>query len=113
MRHSPAKVWTRIMADGGRDACLLDSNILPRVSKSDDPHHSVVVQALKTQVAQGSALAIRSQTLAEFWNASTRHASATGMNRATSLFQTPLEGPLRPQPTTIGRRHQRCPAAPY
>jgi hypothetical protein len=39
------------MAEG--DACLLDSNILLRISKSDDPHHPVIVQALKALVGQG------------------------------------------------------------
>lgn len=58
------------MAEGR--ACLLDSNILLRISKSDDPRHPVITQALKTLVAQGVRLCYTSQTLAEFWNASTR-----------------------------------------
>ena len=41
------------MAEG--DACLLDSNILLRISKSDDPEQPVIVQALKTLVGQGCA----------------------------------------------------------
>ena len=41
------------MAEG--DACLLDSNILLRISKRDDPHHPVIAQALKTLVGQGGA----------------------------------------------------------
>ena len=42
------------MAEGR--ACLLDSNILLRISKSDDPQHLVVTQALKTLVAKGVRL---------------------------------------------------------
>ena len=56
------------MAEG--DACVLDSNILLRISKSDDPQHSVIVQALKALVGQGVRPCYTSQTLAEFWNAS-------------------------------------------
>ena len=64
------------MADG--DACLLDSNILPRISKGDDPQHPVIVQALKALVGQGVRLCYTSQTLAEFWNASTRPLDKNG-----------------------------------
>jgi hypothetical protein len=42
------------MADGA--ACLLDSNILLRISKSDDPHHPAIVRALKALVGQGVRL---------------------------------------------------------
>ena len=64
------------MAEGG--ACLLDSNILLRISKSDDPKHPVIVQALKALVGQGVRLCYTSQTLGEFWNASTRPLDKNG-----------------------------------
>jgi predicted nucleic acid-binding protein len=64
------------MAEG--EACLLDSNILLRISKGDDPQHSVIVQALRALVAQGVRLCYTSQTLAEFWNASTRPLDKNG-----------------------------------
>jgi predicted nucleic acid-binding protein len=64
------------MAEG--DACLLDSNILLRISKRDDPHHPVIVDALKTLVRQGVRLCYTSQTIAEFWNASTRPLDKNG-----------------------------------
>jgi predicted nucleic acid-binding protein len=64
------------MAEG--DACLLDSNILLRISKSDDPQHPFIVQALRTMVGQGMRLCYTSQTLAEFWNASTRPLDKNG-----------------------------------
>lgn len=60
------------------DACLLDSNILLRISKSDDPQHAVIFQALKVLVAHGVRLCYTSQTLAEFWNASTRPLDKNG-----------------------------------
>jgi predicted nucleic acid-binding protein len=64
------------MAEG--EACLLDSNILLRISKSDDPRQLVIVQALKRPVGQGVRLCYTSQTLAEFWNASTRPRDKNG-----------------------------------
>jgi predicted nucleic acid-binding protein len=64
------------MAEG--DACLLDSNILLRISKSDDPQSAVIVHALRTLVGQGVRLCYTSQTLAEFWNASTRPVERNG-----------------------------------
>jgi predicted nucleic acid-binding protein len=54
------------------DACLLDSNILLRISKRDDPQQAVIGYALHVLVGQGVRLCYTSQTLGEFWNASTR-----------------------------------------
>jgi hypothetical protein len=53
------------------DACLLDSNILLRISKSDDPQHAAIGHALHALVGQGVRLCYTSQTLGEFWNPST------------------------------------------
>ncbi len=47
-------------------ACLLDSNILLRMSKGDDPYYAVIRGALHVLVAQGSRLCFTSQTLGEF-----------------------------------------------
>jgi predicted nucleic acid-binding protein len=54
------------------DACLLDTNILLRMSKGDDPHYQAIGGALRVLVARGVRLCYTSQTLGEFWNASTR-----------------------------------------
>ena len=64
------------MPDG--DACLLDSNILLRISKSDDPQHAAIGHALHALVGQGARLCYTSQTLGEFWNASTRPLDKNG-----------------------------------
>jgi predicted nucleic acid-binding protein len=61
-----------------REACLLDSNILLHISKSDDLHHIPISRALHTLVGQGVRLCYTSQTLGEFWNASTRPADKNG-----------------------------------
>jgi predicted nucleic acid-binding protein len=65
------------MAD--TDAWLLDSNILLRMSKSDDPHHPMISGALRILVAQDARLCFTSQTLGEFWNASTRPLDKNGL----------------------------------
>jgi hypothetical protein len=62
----------------GGKACLLDSNILLRISKADDPQHAAIVQALRALVRQGVRLCYTSQMLAEFWNASTRPLDRNG-----------------------------------
>jgi hypothetical protein len=60
------------------DSCLLDSNILLRTSKSDDPRHIVTGRALHVLVRQGVRLCYTSQTLGDFWNASTRPLDKNG-----------------------------------
>ncbi len=64
------------MPDGA--ACLLDSNILLRISKADDPHHAAISHALHVLVGQGTRLCYTSQNLGEFWNASTHPADKNG-----------------------------------
>jgi predicted nucleic acid-binding protein len=59
-------------------ACLLDSNILLRISKKDDPQHSAIGLALHSLVQRQVQLCYTSQTLAEFWNASTRPLDKNG-----------------------------------
>jgi predicted nucleic acid-binding protein len=70
------------MPDGAR--WLLDTNILLRMSKSDDPHHAVIREALRTLVAQGARLCFTSQILGEFWNASTRPRDRNGFGLSTA-----------------------------
>ena len=64
------------MASG--DACLLDSNIQLRISKSDDPQHAAISHALRVLVGQEARLCYTSQILGEFWNASTRPLDKNG-----------------------------------
>jgi hypothetical protein len=46
------------------DACLLDSNILLRISKSDDPQHDAISHALYILAGRGARVWYTSQTLA-------------------------------------------------
>jgi predicted nucleic acid-binding protein len=61
-----------------RNACLLDTNILLRISKGDDPANDSISKALHALVRDGSRLCYTSQTLGEFWNASTRPIEKNG-----------------------------------
>jgi predicted nucleic acid-binding protein len=60
------------------EACLLDSNILLRIGKSDDPQHAAISHALHVLVSQRVRLCYTSQTLGEFWNAATRPIEKNG-----------------------------------
>ncbi|HEX4135403.1 MAG TPA: type II toxin-antitoxin system VapC family toxin [Bryobacteraceae bacterium] len=70
----------------GGDGCLLDSNILLRISKSDDPQHAAISHGLHALVEQRVRLCYTSQTLGEFWNASTRPLEKNGFG--LSVVQT-------------------------
>ena len=60
-------------------AWLLDTNILLRMNKSDDPHHPMITGALQVLVSKGAQLCFTSQILGEFWNASTRPLDKNGL----------------------------------
>ncbi len=66
------------------NACLLDSNILLRIGKRDDPQHEVISRALHVLVGRGVVLCYTSQTLGEFWNASTRPLDKNGFGLSVS-----------------------------
>ncbi len=55
------------------DACLLDSNILLRMGKGDDPHHQVISSALRALVARGVRLCYTSQTFVPYRLALSRY----------------------------------------
>ncbi len=64
------------MPDG--DACLIDSNILLRISKDDDPQCAMIGRALRTLLDRNMRLCYTSQTLGEFWNVATRPPDKNG-----------------------------------
>ena len=59
-------------------ACLLDSNILLRMSQRADAHYPSIRVALVTLRGLGIRLCYTSQTLGEFWNVSTRPLNHNG-----------------------------------
>jgi hypothetical protein len=50
-------------------SCLVDTNILLRITRRSDPQHKVVDTALGRLAGQGSTLHYTHQNIAELWNA--------------------------------------------
>jgi len=59
-------------------AHLVDTNILLRIARRDDPDHSIVDRALVTLATGGATLCYTHQNIAEFWNVATRPADRNG-----------------------------------
>ena len=57
---------------------LVDSNVLLRLLQRNDPHHSIIRQAIRSLVARGDELCCAPQNIVELWNVSTRPATARG-----------------------------------
>jgi predicted nucleic acid-binding protein len=63
----------------GEPSYLVDTNILLRLSKADDPEHRLVQAALDRLFSSGAVLCYTSQNLAEFWNVCTRPVDRNGL----------------------------------
>ena len=59
-------------------SCLLDTNILLRLTKRDSPEFSSIREALQLLDAAKNRLCYTSQNLVEFWNVSTRPVAKNG-----------------------------------
>jgi predicted nucleic acid-binding protein len=59
-------------------AVLLDTGILLRLWDRNDREHALIIQAVRSLYRQGVELVTSAQNIAEFWNVSTRPASARG-----------------------------------
>ena len=53
-------------------SCLVDTNILLRMTRRSDPQHQIVDTALARLASQGTILHYTHQNIAELWNAMTR-----------------------------------------
>ena len=62
--------------------CLVDTNILLRVTRRADPHHNVVDAALAHLAQQRTILHYTHQNIAELWNAMTRPLARNGLGLA-------------------------------
>ena len=67
--------------------CLLDTNILTRLSYRLDPEHPAVLSAAETLARQGHTLCLVPQTVYEFWTVATRPANVNGLALSTSEAQ--------------------------
>ena len=60
-------------------SCLVDTNILLRISRRSDPQHMLVDAALARLAGQGTTLFYTHQNIAELWNAMTRPIARNGL----------------------------------
>lgn len=60
-------------------ACLLDTNILLRIARRQDPQHPIVDSALSRLLQEGTILCYTHQNIAELWNAMTRPIARNGL----------------------------------
>ncbi len=60
-------------------SCLVDANVLLRITRRSDPQHKVVDTALARLASQGSTLHYAHQNIAELWNAMTRPVTRNGL----------------------------------
>ena len=59
-------------------SCLVDTNILLRMTRRSDPQHQIVDAALAQLANQGTAFHNTHQNIAEMWNAMTRPQNRNG-----------------------------------
>lgn len=57
---------------------LIDTNILLRISRQNDPEHQLIGTALKELEKRGNETCFSLQNIAEFWNVCTRPAERNG-----------------------------------
>ncbi len=60
-------------------SCLIDTNILLRITRRSDPQHRLVDTALARLAGQGSVLHYTHQNIAELWNVMTRPVDRNGL----------------------------------
>ncbi len=60
-------------------SCLVDTNILLRVTKRSDPQHKVADSSLAQLAGQGTTLHYTHQNIAELWNVMTRPVARNGL----------------------------------
>ena len=65
-------------------SCLVDTNILLRISRRSDPQHKLVDTALVRLAGQGTTLFYAHQNIAELWNAMTRPTTRNGLGLTTT-----------------------------
>jgi predicted nucleic acid-binding protein len=57
---------------------LIDTNVLLRLSRQDDPQHQLIAATIEALGRQGADLCFATQNIAEFWNVFTRPKERNG-----------------------------------
>src|SRR5690242_2050635 len=60
-------------------SCLVDTNVLLRMTRRADPQHDLVDAALGRLASRGTSLYYTHQNIAELWNAMTRPLAHDGL----------------------------------
>lgn len=61
------------------DSCLVDTNILLRMTRQSDPQYKIVSNSLAALIGQSANLYYTHQNIAELWNAMTRAVDRNGL----------------------------------
>lgn len=69
-------------------ACLVDTNVLLRITRRADPEHSVAFAAVAHLAESGTRLYYTHQNIAELWNAMTRPISRNGLGLTPAEAET-------------------------
>src|SRR6516164_5337562 len=72
-------------------SCLVDTNILLRMTRRSDPQHQLVDTALARLASQSTILHYTHQNIAELWNAMTRPIDRNGLGLAAKEAQREVE----------------------
>ena len=64
-------------------SCVVDTNILLRMTRRADPEHRLVASALAQLTSQGTTLYYTHQNIAELWNVMTRPIVRNGLGLST------------------------------
>ena len=73
-------------------SCLVDTNILLRISRRSDPQHMLVDTALARLAEQGTTLFYAHQNIAELWNAMTRPIVRNGLGLTVADADLVVQG---------------------
>lgn len=60
-------------------SCLVDTNILLRMTRRSDPQHEIVNRAIFRLASDSTSLCYTHQNIAELWNAMTRPVARNGL----------------------------------
>src|SRR5712692_3934704 len=104
-------------------SCLVDTNILLRITRRSDPQHKVVDTALARLAGQGATLHYTHQNIAEFWNAMTRPIARNGLGLTTAEAEREVQtiesgmsllpdSEAVPPPFILANRHSPLPLRP-
>ena len=77
-------------------SCLVDTNILLRMTRRSDPQHQIVDTALARLASQGTILHYTHQNIAELWNAMTRPPVRNGLGLTVADAEREVRVQSRP-----------------